>query len=70
MNPNSKRKLYITWGIVTMLLIAPLLSWVIGILYGVSVSDGFAGGGLMVILFPIIFVIGILIFIKGLKEPK
>ena len=53
-----------------MFLIAPILSWILGMIYGVIVSSGFAGGGLMVILFPIIFVVGIVILIKGFKEPK
>ncbi len=67
---NTKRKKLITWGLVTMFLIAPILSWILGMIYGVIVSSGFAGGGLMVILFPIIFVVGIVILIKGFKEPK
>jgi hypothetical protein len=70
MKINPKRKKLIIWGCVTMFLIAPLLSWGLGIIYGVTVSSGFAGGGLMAVLFPIFFVVGIGILIKGFKEPK
>ncbi|WP_077617486.1 hypothetical protein [Bacillus sinesaloumensis] len=70
MSNNSKRKALIIWGLITMLVIAPLLSWFIGVIYGVSVSSGFAGGGLMVILFPVIFIVGVVILIKGLRVPK
>ncbi len=66
----SKRRSLITWGLVTMFLIAPFLSWVVGAVYGTMVSSGFAAGGLMVILFPIIFIVGLVMMIKGFKEPK
>lgn len=70
MENKSQRKRLIIWGSITMFLIAPILSWLIGIIYGVSVGSGFAAGGLMVILFPIIFVVGVVMLIKGFMKPK
>lgn len=39
-------------------------------IYGTMVSSGFAAGALTVILFPIIFIVGLIMMIKGFKEPK
>ncbi len=47
----------ITCGIVTIFVIAPLLSWLLGISYGRYVGEGFAAIGVMVILFPVLFII-------------
>jgi len=55
----------ITWGIVTMFVIAPLLSWLFGISYGRYVGEGFAAIGVMVILFPILFIIGLVLLLIG-----
>lgn len=62
----------ITWGIVTMFVIAPLLSWLIGISYGIYVGEGFAVVGVMIILFPILFIVGLALLLIGIfkKDEK
>jgi len=67
---QSMKKKYIIWGIATMLVIAPLFSWLAGILYGISVSSGFAAGGLMIIMFPILFIMGIILLVKGILKKE
>ncbi|WP_245890090.1 hypothetical protein [Rummeliibacillus pycnus] len=70
LNKSTKKK-YLIWGITTILIIAPLLSWLVGILVGISVGDGFAGLGVMVYGFIIIFIVGIvLIFLGIFKNGK
>lgn len=69
-NNNSKRKRFIIWGLATMFIIAPLLSWLFGMIYGVSEGSGFAAGSLFVILLPIFFIVGVIILIKGFMKPK
>ncbi len=64
----SKRKVFIILGLATMFIIAPLLSFVIGMIYGSSEGSGFAAGALMVILLPLFFIVGVIILIKGLME--
>lgn len=69
METNPKRIKVITWGLVTMFLIAPLLSWILGVLGGSVAPSEYAAEGLMMLLFPLIFIIGIVVFIEGFKEP-
>ncbi|TWT02530.1 hypothetical protein [Planomicrobium sp. CPCC 101079] len=64
-NKSWKQK-NVIWGLAAMLIIAPFLSWLIGVQYGILVGDGFAGGGLMVILFVIIFVFGLIAVLVGI----
>ena len=56
----------IIWGIVTMFVIAPLLSWLIGISYGIYVGEGFAAVGVIIILFPILFIVGLVLLLIGI----
>ena len=68
---NDKK--HIVWGIVTIVSIAPLLSWISSVLYGVHEGDGFAGIALMMVMFPIIFFVGLIILFMGfyrMKYPK
>lgn len=69
---KSKRRKFIVWGITTMLGIAPFFSWIVGIAVGINVGDGFAGGAIMVLLFPLIFFIGLILLLIGIlkKESK
>lgn len=67
---QSMKKKYIIWGIATMLVIAPLFSWLVGILYGIHVRSGFAAGGLMIIMFPILFILGIILLVKGILKKE
>jgi len=62
---KSKKTTFIIWGITLMVVIAPLFAWVVSILYGIKEGDGFAAVGLMVILFPFLFLIGLVIFLVG-----
>lgn len=66
---SEKRKL-ITWGIATMIGIAPFLSWLVGISFGVYVGDGFAGAGVMVIMFVILFFIGLITLLVGIFKKN
>ncbi|MDN4494331.1 hypothetical protein [Ureibacillus aquaedulcis] len=67
---STKRKL-IVWGITTMLAIAPFFTWLGSIGFAIYVGDGFAGMGLMVIMFPILFLIGITLLLIGIFiKPK
>lgn len=49
----------IIWGLITMLSIAPFFSWIVAILVGVSVGDGFAAVAVMWLMVPILFLIGV-----------
>ncbi|ACA40282.1 hypothetical protein J2D69_11215 [Lysinibacillus sphaericus] len=62
---KSKKTTFIIWGITLMVVIAPLFAWLVSILYGIKEGDGFAAVGLMVILFPFLFLIGLVIFLVG-----
>ncbi|MFL0575066.1 hypothetical protein ACH0BK_29280 [Priestia megaterium] len=62
---STKRK-YIVWGTTTILIIAPFFSWVVAILFGINQGDGFAAVGLMMMLFPLFFLIGLVILLIGI----
>ena len=66
---SEKRKL-ITWGLASMFGIAPFLSWLVGISIGVYVGDGFAGAGVMVIMFVILFLIGLITLLVGIFKKS
>ncbi|RUL49882.1 MULTISPECIES: hypothetical protein [Lysinibacillus] len=63
---KSKKWKVIAWGITTMLAITPLLSWLISITVAIIVQDGWAAVGLMMILLPLFFVIGLIILLVGI----
>ncbi|WP_445505445.1 hypothetical protein [Niallia sp. 03091] len=63
---KPKRRKFINWGLATMFGIAPFFSWLVGISFGVYVGDGFAGGALMVLLFGILFFIGLITLLVGI----
>ncbi len=66
----GKRKKRIIWGITTMLVIAPLLSWLIGMSYAIYEGDGFAGIGVMLILLPPLFLAGLVILLMGIFKKE
>ncbi|HEU5139486.1 MAG TPA: hypothetical protein VFT51_05895 [Bacillales bacterium] len=66
---KSKRRKYIVWGITTMVAIAPFISFVIGITIAISISNPWAGG-IMLYLFPIIFVIGLIMLLVGIFKKN
>ncbi|WP_449540378.1 hypothetical protein [Ferdinandcohnia sp. Marseille-Q9671] len=63
---KSKKRKFTIWGIATMVGIAPFFSWLVGISYGDYVGDGFAGGAVMVLLFGILFLIGLITLLVGI----
>ncbi|MFC9600959.1 hypothetical protein ACFTQL_24410 [Peribacillus butanolivorans] len=48
-----------------MFVIAPLFSWIVGTLNGKSEGSGFAAIGVLIIMFPILFIIGVVLFWIG-----
>ncbi|MFF2289516.1 hypothetical protein [Peribacillus butanolivorans] len=48
-----------------MFVIAPLFSWIVGTLYGISEGSGFAAIGVLIIMFPILFIVGVVLFWIG-----
>ncbi|MEL4023836.1 hypothetical protein [Lysinibacillus endophyticus] len=62
---TNKRK-FLIWGIATIIIIAPLLSWVAGILFGIGVGDGFAGMTIMIYGFVFLEVVGFSILYFGI----
>ncbi|WP_163103519.1 hypothetical protein [Peribacillus alkalitolerans] len=66
---KSKKRKYIVWGITTMLAIAPFLSFSIGLTYAIIVENGWAAM-LMWILFPVIFISGLILMLVGLFRKK
>lgn len=66
----SKKTKLIIWGITIMVIISPLLAWVVSIFYGIKVGDGFAAAGLMVILFPFLFLIGLVTLLVGVFKKN
>ncbi|PGL67261.1 hypothetical protein [Bacillus sp. AFS055030] len=62
---QSKKRKYIIWGIANMVAIGPFLSFAIGITYAIIEGNGWAAM-LMWVLYPIIFVIGLILLIIGI----
>ena len=63
---QSLRRKRIVWGILIMIGLNPFLSWLIGICFAIFAGEGFAGMGIMVILFIGMFIIGGFILFSGL----
>ena len=63
---KSRKMKFIVWGLTTMIVIAPIFSWLVSISFAIIVEDGFAGIGLMVLMFPVIFLIGIILLLVGI----
>lgn len=66
---STKRK-YIVWGTATILIIAPFFSWIVSILFGINQGDGFPAVGLMMLLFPIFFLIGLVTLLLGIFKKE
>ncbi|HYK74401.1 MAG TPA: hypothetical protein VEV44_15000 [Pseudoneobacillus sp.] len=67
---QSPKKKYIIWGLTTMFAITPLFSWLVSILFAVSVGDGFAAVALMMLLLPLFFVIGLSMLLIGIFRKE
>ena len=65
---KSKGSKYRVWGATTMFIFTPVLSWLSGSLYGMSEGSGFAMIGVFVIMFPILFIVGAVLFWIGSRE--
>ncbi len=63
---KSEKIRWVTWGIVSLLIITPLASWLISMGYAIYEGDGFAGVALIMILFPICAIISAVILIRGI----
>lgn len=67
---KSKKRKYIVWGITLMLVISPLLSFQIGLTYGLIIKDLWAVPATIIILFSIGFIIGLIILLIGVFKKK
>jgi MFS family permease len=67
---KAKKRKYIVWGITLMLVISPFLSFAIGLTYGFTVENGWAIPGTIIILFPIGFIIGLIMLLVGVFKKK
>ncbi|MEH7306069.1 hypothetical protein [Neobacillus drentensis] len=66
---KSKKRKYIVWGITSMVAIAPFLSFSIGLTYAIIVRNGWAAM-IMLYLFPIIFILGLIMLLVGIFKKK
>jgi MFS family permease len=62
---RTKKRKFIVWGIALMLIISPFLSFAIGLTYGSIVQNGWAIPATIIILFPIGFIIGVIMLLVG-----
>ncbi len=66
---KSKKGRYIIWGFTIMLAIAPFLSFLIGVIYGIMVRNSWAAL-LMMYLFPSMFIIGLIVLLIGIFKKN
>lgn len=64
------KEILIIWGLTMMIVLAPFLSWSIGILFGISQGDGFAGAALMIIMSICLFLFGLILLLAGVFRKK
>ena len=67
---KSKKRKYIVWGIALMLAISPFLSFAVGLTFGFIMKNGWAILGTIIILFPIGFLIGLIMLLVGIFTKK
>jgi MFS family permease len=67
---KSQKRKYIVWGIALMVAISPFLSFAIGLTYGFIIENGWAIPGTIIILFPIGFIIGLIMLLVGIFKKK
>ncbi|KNH24100.1 hypothetical protein ACS78_07485 [Priestia megaterium] len=63
---KSAKKKYIVWGTTIILIIIPFFSWIVSILFGINQGDSFAAVGLMMLLLPLFFLIGVVTLLIGI----
>ncbi|WP_088014360.1 hypothetical protein [Gottfriedia acidiceleris] len=66
---QSRKRKYIIWGIANIVAIGPFLSFAIGITYAIIEGNGWAAM-LMWVLYPLIFLIGLIQLIFGIFVKK
>jgi len=64
-NKTTKKK-FVVWGITAIIAIAPLASWIAGMLFGMDGEDGFLGFTVMIYGFVLIEVIGFVLLYFGI----
>ncbi|MFS0864378.1 hypothetical protein [Fredinandcohnia sp. 179-A 10B2 NHS] len=67
---KTKKRKRIVWGVITMLVFSPLVSWLVSIAYATIVESGWAGIALMMLLLPLIFLIGLVILLIGIFKKE
>lgn len=67
---KTKKRKFITWGISTSIVLAPIVSWMLGIAYALYEGEGFAGVAVMMLLYPTLVVTGIVLIIVGIVNKK
>ncbi|MGG2112878.1 hypothetical protein ABFY60_20675 [Lysinibacillus pakistanensis] len=66
---RSEKGKFIVWGIITMIVFAPFLSFLIGVTFGMMARNGWAIS-MMMFLSPVIFVIGLIILLLGIYKSN
>ncbi|MCY9007362.1 hypothetical protein [Peribacillus frigoritolerans] len=66
---KSKKRKHIVWGIALMLAISPFLSFAVGLTYAFIAGNGWAAL-IMWYLFPIGFIIGLIMLLVGIFKKK
>lgn len=60
------KKKFVIWGIAIIIAIAPLVSWIAGIIFGMDEGDGFVGFTVMIYGFVLLEVIGFVLLYLGI----
>lgn len=68
-NKPKKAKMMIC-GLTLMIVVAPLFSWLVSQLYGIFEESGWAAVALSAILFPVIFLVGLIVLLTGVFQKK
>ena len=67
---KSVKRKFIVWGLITIFLFTPFLGWFISIQVAIAEGDGFAAVAMMMILFPLFFLIGLILLLFGIFKKK
>ena len=67
---KSVKRKFIVWGLITIFLFTPFLGWFISIQVAIAEGDGFAAVAMMMILFPLFFLIGLILLLYGIFKKK
>ncbi|HWL13707.1 MAG TPA: hypothetical protein VNQ57_12005 [Ureibacillus sp.] len=62
---KSKKRKFLVWGLTTTVAIAPFFTWLASMSFAILAGDGFAGVALMMIMFPVLFGLGIILLLIG-----